>query len=126
MVIYHNNKRKNLSYFPLFLLQFFIHTDLLVQVADYTTNKKRELRDRLLLHCERISSQILTNNTHSSSGFMLPTRLKPRMHSIGTRIRELPSFKSLSNRCVELSMRLSHAFFLKYNIAKKEQDERML
>ncbi|GAA7681784.1 hypothetical protein BON254_01630 [Helicobacter pylori] len=50
------------------LCLFFIHTDLLVQAADYTTNKKRELRDRLLLHCERISSQILTNNMHSLWG----------------------------------------------------------
>nr|WP_216640526.1 hypothetical protein [Helicobacter pylori] len=66
MVIYHNNKGKKLSHFPLFLLQFFIHTDLPIQAANYTTHKKRELRDRLLLHCERISSQILTNNMHSS------------------------------------------------------------
>lgn len=41
MVIYHNNKRKKLSYFPLFLLQFFIHTDLLFQVANYITNQRK-------------------------------------------------------------------------------------
>ncbi|ACJ07527.1 hypothetical protein HPP12_0370 [Helicobacter pylori P12] len=58
----------------------------------------------MLLHCERISSEILTNNTHSSSSFMLPTRHKPCMHSIGTRTREQSSFKSLSNRCVKPSI----------------------
>ncbi|KMZ51995.1 hypothetical protein AC785_01080 [Helicobacter pylori] len=41
MVIYYNNKGKKLSHFPLFLLQFFIHTDLLVQVANYITNKRK-------------------------------------------------------------------------------------
>ncbi|EKE94519.1 hypothetical protein OUQ_0680 [Helicobacter pylori R055a] len=41
MVIYHNNKGKKLSHFPLFLLQFFIHTDLLVQAANHTTHKKK-------------------------------------------------------------------------------------
>ncbi|EKE81086.1 hypothetical protein OUS_0647 [Helicobacter pylori R056a] len=41
MVIYHNNKRKNLSYFPLFLLQFLIQTNLLVQAANHTTHKRK-------------------------------------------------------------------------------------
>lgn len=66
--------------------------------------KERELRDRLLLNCERMSSKILTNNTHSSSGFISPTLHKPFMYPIGTRIRESSSFKSLSNRCIKPSM----------------------
>ncbi len=102
IAIYHNHKRKNYRIF-LFSFQFFIQTNLLIQATNHATNKKRELRDRLLLHCERISSQILTNNMHSSSGFILPSN-KPFMYPIGTRIRESSSFKSLSNRCVKLSM----------------------
>ncbi|RVY62200.1 hypothetical protein ECC33_00430 [Helicobacter pylori] len=54
MVIYHNNKRKKLSYFPLFLLQFFIHTDLLVQAADYTTNQRKGV-------ARQIASALRTN-----------------------------------------------------------------
>ncbi|GAA9703641.1 hypothetical protein VN0011_04250 [Helicobacter pylori] len=41
MVIYHNHKRKNYRIF-LFSFPFLIQTNLLVQAADYTTNKKAD------------------------------------------------------------------------------------
>ncbi|BAO98010.1 hypothetical protein NY40_1001 [Helicobacter pylori NY40] len=52
------------------------------------------------------------------------------MYSIGTRIWECSSFKSLPNRCVKLSMPfwITSCILSKtqYSLAEKEQDERML
>ncbi|WQV70647.1 hypothetical protein KVK71_01900 [Helicobacter pylori] len=41
MVIYHNNKGKKLSHFPFLISIFDTKTNLLVQAANYTTNKRK-------------------------------------------------------------------------------------